>query len=187
MVIANASENIQDLPLFRLGVLRALGCQQRQMQAACELNCRLIARLLRAIVVALQFHIDISVAVDRDELFEELAACLHATALEDMSQRPFVASGQTYQPCGILSEIGNRSGRLRLQNGRFIIVCGSLTTWHIDRIFWSTQLGAGNQAAEVLVAFTRSTEQRNTWDSRLAWLRAGQQRSDLRSDMGLDI
>ena len=175
MVIANAGEDIQDLALFRLGVLRALGCQQRQVQAARKLNCRLIAGLLRAIVVALQFHIDIAVSIDRDELFKELAARFHATVEQCTGQRAFLASGQANQSRGIFREIGRRSQRLRLQDVGFLVVCESLTTWHMNWIFWSTQLGAGNQPAKVLVALARSAEQRKAWDVQFAWLPAGQQ------------
>ena len=40
-MVANAGEDIQNLALLRLGVLRALRCQQRQLQAARQTRSRL--------------------------------------------------------------------------------------------------------------------------------------------------
>ena len=84
-MVADAGEDIQNLALFRLGILRALRCQQRQSQAARQFDRRLIAGLLRAVVVALQLDVNIFVAVDRDELFERAAACFHAAVRQRIS------------------------------------------------------------------------------------------------------
>ncbi len=45
-MVANAGEDIQNLALLRLGILRALRRQQRQVQAVCQIDRGLIARLL---------------------------------------------------------------------------------------------------------------------------------------------
>ena len=73
-MIANAGEDIENLALFRLGILRTLGGQQRQLQAARQFDRRLVAGFLCAVVVALQFDINIVVAIDRDKLFERAPA-----------------------------------------------------------------------------------------------------------------
>ena len=114
-MIANAGEDIENLPLFRLGVLRALRGQQRQAKAARQLDGRLIAGFLLAVVVALQFDINILVPKDGDELFERAAACLSCRRWPAHGQWAFVAAGQADQAIGIFGEIVKRSDGLRLR------------------------------------------------------------------------
>src|SRR5208283_5233192 len=52
-MVADAGEDIQNLARFRFGILCALCCQQRESQAARQLDRRLITCLLRTVVVAL--------------------------------------------------------------------------------------------------------------------------------------
>ena len=89
-------------------------CQQRQLQAACQLDRCLIAGLLRAVVVALQLDVHIFAAIDRDEFFDSAAACLPTTLSQRISQQTFLAAGKTDKSRGIFSEIGHRGDCWRI-------------------------------------------------------------------------
>ena len=52
-MIADAGKYVEYLALLRLGVLRTLRRQQRQVQVAGQSDCRLVPRFLRAIVMTL--------------------------------------------------------------------------------------------------------------------------------------
>ena len=156
-MVANAGEDIENMALIGLGILRALRGQQRQLQAACQIDGGLIACFLLTVVVALQFDINIIVTVDRDELFERAATRRQAAAGQCISQQAFIASRETDQPDRILVEIGHRSCCLRMQDGIFR---GPYAARQGGRILWRAQLHARYQAAEILVALARSAEQR---------------------------
>src|SRR5579862_843805 len=124
-VIADAGEDVEDLALLRASVLRALGCQQRKLQTACQLDCSLIAGLLRAVIVALQLNINIFSPVKRDQPLELRARLTETAALQCVRQRTFVAPSQTDEAGRIFGEIGEGSRRLVLN--QFF----SLTLWYI--------------------------------------------------------
>ena len=133
-------------------------------QAARQLNGRLIARFLRAVVVALQFDVNIFVPIDRDELFEHAPRFGHAAAGQRMCQRTFVAAGQANQPVSKFSEIVKRSYGLRLQNE--IVVEISARLRQRCRIFGRAQLHASDQATEVLIP-SREAQSRETRGSEI--------------------
>src|SRR5271165_7394797 len=97
-MVANAGEDIQNLALFRPGVLCSLRGQQRQLQAARQLDGSLIARLLCTVVVPLQFDINIFSPVDSNQLFQRGAARFHAAVCQSASQRTFVAASEAIKP-----------------------------------------------------------------------------------------
>ncbi len=115
-MIADAGEHIENLALLRLGILRALGCQQRQAEAARQRNHRLVARLLLAVVMPLQLDIDVFAPINKDQLFKR-ASCLGNSAVcQRVRERAFGAPGYADQTVGKFGEIGKRSYGLGMQD-----------------------------------------------------------------------
>ena len=159
-MIADAGEDVENLPLFRLGILRALRCQQRQAEAARQRDGRLVARFLLAVVVPLQLDVNIFATINRDEQFERASRFGHSAVGQRMRQRTFVAAGDADEAVGEFGEIGKRSYGLRLQD-EFV---GNLAALgQRCRIFRCAQLGASDKAAQVLISNARGAEQGNAW------------------------
>jgi hypothetical protein len=113
-VVADAGEHVEQLALVGRGVADAVGGQQRQTQGARNAHGSLIAMLLVAVVVALQFDIHIARAEDVHQPLD-LAQCLViAAARQRRRQRAFVAAGQADQAFGKLRDIGQQRRALGL-------------------------------------------------------------------------
>src|ERR1019366_898918 len=104
-MMADAGEHIEDLACPGLGVLCSLSRQQWQLQTASKLDGCLVPRLLRAVVMALQFHIHVVTAIDRHELFKRTSTLRHSALCQGMGQRPFVSARHANQSRSKLSEI----------------------------------------------------------------------------------
>ncbi len=110
-----------------------------RLSAAARLEQRLVAALFFALLVALQFEIEIAAAVDGSEPVERLARRALAAARERRGQRAFVAAGQADQSGGKFFEIFERCSAFGL--GGF------------------AHLEARDELAEILIAGLRGAEQ----------------------------
>ena len=68
--VLQAREDVGDLTLSRHGIANPIRRQQRQMKFARQADCSLIARLLKAIAMSLQFDVHVLVRKNRDEPLE---------------------------------------------------------------------------------------------------------------------
>ena len=113
-VMTDGGEQIQNLAIVRSRVAHAIGGDHRQLQRARNANGGLVAPFLFALLVALQFDIDILAAEDSRQLFDRLAARRFAAARQRRSQRAFIAAGQADQAALHIAEDRRALPRLRL-------------------------------------------------------------------------
>jgi hypothetical protein len=104
-VMPDTGEYIEDLPLFRPGILRALGREQWQLQAVRQLDRCLVAIFLRAVVVALQLNIHVVAAIDFRKTLERVFCFRHTAMRQGVRQRAFVSAGHANQPRRKFGEI----------------------------------------------------------------------------------
>ena len=117
----------------------------------------LVARLLIAIEMPLQFHVNIFSAKNGDELLQSLPPRLQTALLQCIGQRAVFIAGEADQSRGM---------------GLQFVEAG----W-CQFVFRRTQLGGGYQPTEVLVSLARLHQQ---------WIVASFGDSDFRADMCLD-
>jgi hypothetical protein len=83
-MMANAGENIEQLPLLRLGMADSIGSHDRQAQFSRELQCGLIASLFCAAKVALHFDIHVLCAKDFGEAANAFLGTFYSTVRKSM-------------------------------------------------------------------------------------------------------
>ena len=130
------------LAVVMSGIADAIGGDHWQVESPRDADGGLVAPLFLALLVALQFDINISVTEDARELLDCLAARCFAAARERRSQRSLVTSGQADQARGILTQI--------VEGCRAIAFCGFA---HFE---------LRDELAQILVSLARFTKQRNS-------------------------
>ena len=96
-MIAYCGKEVQNLAVVRGGVAHSIGRQDWELQRARNPNRSLIAPLLLAFLMSLQFDVDIARAEDANQLFDRLTACLLAAAHQRSSKWAFIAARQADQ------------------------------------------------------------------------------------------
>ena len=96
-MVADGGKEVLNLALIRRRITNAVGGNHRQTERTCNADRSLVAPLFLALLVALQFDINVLVTEDAYELFDCFAAGCFTAARERRGQRPFVASGQADQ------------------------------------------------------------------------------------------
>ena len=93
-VVADGGEEVEDFAVAGLGVADAVGGDYGELHGAGERERGLVAGFFVALVVALEFDVDVVGAVEAGELFEEGAACGFAAGGEGGGERAFIAAGE---------------------------------------------------------------------------------------------
>jgi hypothetical protein len=124
--VMEAGEDIEDLALGFRGVAGSVGRDKGELEASRCFHDGLIARFFVAIEVALEFDVDIAASEGSAQSFE----CFVGVS-EVAGQGAFIASGEADQAFG--------------KFGEFFGKCGLFVA--------SSQLHAGDEAAEIPVAF----------------------------------
>ena len=104
-VVADGGEEVEDFAVAGLGVADAVGGDGGEVHGAGEAEGGLVAGFFFALVVALEFDVDIVGAVEADESFEEGAGGGFAACCECGGERAFVAAGEAEEAGGILGEV----------------------------------------------------------------------------------
>ena len=104
-MIANCRKKVQHLAVICCGVPDTVGRNDRQLHRPGDAKRRLVPPLLFALMMSLQFNIDIPGAEDMHQMFGRLAAGLLSTAHQRGGQGPLIASGQAHQTGGVLLKI----------------------------------------------------------------------------------
>ena len=138
-MVANGGEHIEHLAVGFCRIANAVGGDDRQTQRGGERKQRLVAALLVAAAVALQFEIEMRGAVDGCEPVDDFARGMRCRSAQGRGERAFVAAGETDQASGKLFEIFERGCAFGL--GGF------------------AHLEARDELAEILIAGLRCAEQ----------------------------
>src|SRR2546423_4732752 len=107
-MIANASEDIGNLPLGAPCITHPIRRQQRKFQAARNFDQRMIARLLLAVEMTLQLGINILFAENIDESLRGSLCILGVSVVKVVRNWPFIGSRQANQSFRILSQFIKR-------------------------------------------------------------------------------
>src|SRR5581483_369566 len=86
-------------------VADAVGGEDWQPEGARDAEGGLIASFFFALLVALEFDVDVVGAEDADELFDCFTTCRFATTGERCGERAFVAASEAYESVCILGEV----------------------------------------------------------------------------------
>ncbi len=138
-MVAYRSKYIENFSVIRGGITNTVGSQQRQAQALGDADGGLVAPFFLALVMALNFYIDILSSEDSNQLFSYFYCCRFSAMHQGRRHWSFIAAGQANQPGRILFQVIERSCALAL---------GGLA-----------QLEAGNQLTEILIPGAGSAEQ----------------------------
>jgi hypothetical protein len=133
--MANCREDIEDFPVISRGVSDSIGGKHWQLQRPCDADGHLIAPLLLAFPVALDFDIHTVFAEDSYQPFGYFAACFLASADERCGQWAFVSTCEA-----------NQAGRVSLE-----VIEGS-RTFALDTLPY---LEAGDELTKILIADPR--------------------------------
>jgi hypothetical protein len=93
------------LAVVMSGIADAIRGDHREIEGARDTDGSLVTPFFLALLVALQFDIDVPVTEDPRQPFDDLPACGLASAHKRRSQRPLVASRKTNQAGSILAQI----------------------------------------------------------------------------------
>jgi len=140
-VVADGGEDVEEFAVFLFGAAYAIGGDDGQAQFGGEAEEGDVAGFLFALVMALEFDIQVASAVDGDEAIEVLGSGGFAFASEGGGEGSFFAAGEADESFREFFEIVAGSGTFCL--GGFA---------HFE---------AGDELAEVLIAGLRFCEQDN--------------------------
>src|SRR4051794_31541904 len=100
-VVTDTSQRIQHLALRRRRITDAVRRKQGKIELPRELDRSLVARLFTAVKMPLQFHVNIFLPEDADQISQAIAAFVHRarwsgvceSTLQSRRKRAFIASG----------------------------------------------------------------------------------------------
>ena len=139
--MAERREDIAEFALLGGGIANSVSGEKRKMEGAGDVDGDLVAKLLLAVEMALEFNVNVSMAEDVSEPFDVTASFVRTTASESMGERAFGPSGKT-----------NKAGSMFAQ---VVFAHGSLA-------FVGAQLHLGVEATEILVSEAGGDEKRKT-------------------------
>ena len=141
--MADCRKDIKNLAVLLRCVAHAVGCNHGQPVHGCQAEQQLVAAFFIALLVALEFEIDIAVPVNCGEPFHELACFVVSAACQRRGNWAFVASGDADQSGGELFEVFECGGAL-----------GLCCLPHLE---------ARDELAKILVTDLRCAEQYDAW------------------------
>ncbi len=112
-VVANCGQDVVELLVLRPRVSHAVGREERQAQAPCEVRERLVAALLLPPPVALKLDVE-AARKDRPESLEEAVRRIEAALLQLARDEPFRAARQRVQSLGMRGDLLERHRRFPL-------------------------------------------------------------------------
>ncbi len=174
--MADGGKEVLNLAVICGRVADAIGGDHRQIQGTRDADRRLISPLFFALLMALQFDIDILAAEDARQLFDRLASGF------------FAAAHQAPQPMALRRLLSDRPGRMRIARDHRrlprLALCGF------------PHLELRDELAKILIAFTRFAKQGQARRFVLVLVRQPCRRReprpeardrDLRSDVRTDV
>ena len=113
--MADRGEHVEQLAVILLRIAHAVGRNHRQAQALRYAKQRLVAALLFALLVPLQFEIHIAAPVNRRQPLGDLPRLAFSAARERRRQRSLLAACQADQSGGKFFQVLNRRRALGLR------------------------------------------------------------------------
>src|ERR1035438_7008135 len=98
-MVADGGEHVEDFAVVLRCIEDAVGGYDRQMKRRGEVEQGLVSALFVALMVALEFEIEIAAAVDISEAPGEFAGARTAFARERGGEGVFAAAGETDEAC----------------------------------------------------------------------------------------
>jgi hypothetical protein len=138
-LVADGGEDVAEFAVARRGIADAVGGEDRKMQVAGDFEGDAVAGFFFAMIVALQFDVDVVVSEDAGEAIDHAMGFGGASFFERGGERAFIASGEADEAGGMMFEFV-------LEDGAFFFALGA-------------QLHAGDELAEVLIAGAGSDEE----------------------------
>src|SRR5580700_9436131 len=96
--MADRSERIAKLAIFRGGVAHPIGRNQRKIERAGNCNSGAVARFFLTMEMTLQLDVYIAAAKQSDQLLDLCAGFFAAAMLQSGCQRPVCTAGQAIRP-----------------------------------------------------------------------------------------